>query len=41
MAIYNLIEYTDNYSEPSGSLRKYYKDESSDNLADSESLNRK
>ena len=39
--MYNLIEYTDNHSKTSGSLRKYYKYESSDNLADSESFKSK
>ena len=33
LSIYNLIEYIDNYS---GSLWQYYKDETNDNLADSE-----
>ena len=36
MPIYNLIEYTDNYSKISGSLWHYYKDEPNDNLTDSE-----
>ena len=27
MPMYNLIEYSDNYSETSGSLRHYYRDE--------------
>ena len=31
--MYNLIEYSDNYSKTSGSLWKYYKDEPNDNLA--------
>ena len=35
MPMYNLIEYSDNYSKTSGSLWQYYKDESNDNLADS------
>ena len=34
--MYNLIEYSDNYSKKSGSLSQYYKDEPNDNLADSE-----
>ena len=38
MAIYNLIEYCDNYSKTSGSLWQYYKDEPNGNLADSESF---
>ena len=36
MPMYNLIEYTDNYSKTSGSLWKYYNDEPYDNVADSE-----
>ena len=35
MPIYNLIEYSNNYSKTSGSLWQYYKDESNDNLANS------
>ena len=31
MPMYNLIEYSDNYSKTSGSLWQYYKDESNDN----------
>ena len=27
MPMYNLLEYSDNYSEASGSLRQYYRDE--------------
>ena len=38
MAMYNLIEYSDNYSKTSGSLWQYYRDEPNDNLADSESF---
>ena len=38
MPMYNLIEHSDNYSETSGSLWQYYKDEPNDNLADSESF---
>ena len=41
MAMYNLIEYSDNYSKISGSLWQYYKDERHDNLADSKSLKSK
>ena len=37
MPIYNLIEYSDNYSKTSGSLWQYYRDEPNDNLADFES----
>ena len=36
--IYNLIEYSDNYSKTSGSLWQCYKDEPNDNIADSESF---
>ena len=36
MSMYNLIEYSDNYSKTSGSLWRYYKDELNDNLTDSE-----
>ena len=39
--MYNLIEYSDNYSKTSGSLWQYYKDESNDNLANSESFKSK
>ena len=38
MWMYNLIEYSDNYSETWRSLWQYYKDESNDNLTDSESF---
>ena len=38
MPMYNLIEYSENYSKTSGSLWKYYKDVHNDNLADSESF---
>ena len=36
--MYNLIEYTDNYSKTSGNLWQYYKDEPNYNLTDSESF---
>ena len=36
MSMYNLIEYSDNYSKTSRSSLQYYKDEQNDNLADSE-----
>ena len=39
--MYNLIEYSDNYSKTSGSLWQYYKDEPNDNLEDSESFKSK
>ena len=38
MPMYNLIEYSDNYAKMSGSLWQYYRDESNDNLANSESF---
>ena len=41
MPMYNLIEYGDNYSKTSGSLWHYYKDDSNDNLTDSESFKSK
>ena len=36
MPLYNLIKYSNNYPKTSGSLWQYYRDESNDNLADSE-----
>ena len=41
MPMYNLIEYSDNYSKTSGSLWQYYRDEPDNNLADSESFKSK
>ena len=41
MPMYNLIEYSDNYSKTSGSLGQYYKDNPNDNLTDSESFKSK
>ena len=41
MPMYNLIEYSDNYSKTSGSLWQYYKNEPNDNLANSESFKSK
>ena len=38
MLMYNLIEYSDNYSKTSGSLWQCYKDEPNNKLADSESF---
>ena len=38
MPMYNLIEYSDNYSKTSGSLWQYYKDDPNDNLENSESF---
>ena len=36
--MYNLIEYSDNYSKRSGSLWQYYKDDPNDNITQSESF---
>ena len=41
MPMYNLIEYSDNYSKTSGSSWHYYKNEPNDNLANSESFKSK
>ena len=41
MPIYNLIEYSDNYSKTSGSLWQYYKDDLNDNTANSDSFKSK
>ena len=41
MPMYNLIEYSDNYSKASGSLWQYYKDDPNDNIADSKSFKSK
>ena len=41
MPMYNLIEYSDNYSKTSGSLWQYYKDDPNDNTANSESFKSK
>ena len=41
MPMYNLIEYSDNYSKTSGSLWQYYKDDPNDNITQSESLKSK
>ena len=41
MSMYNLIEYSDNYSTTSGSLWQYFKDEPDNNLSDSESFKSK
>ena len=38
MTMYNLLEYSDNYSKKSGSLWQYYKDDPNNNLANSESF---
>ena len=41
MPMYNLIEYSDNYSKASGSLWQYDKDDRNDNIANSESFKSK
>ena len=41
MPMYNLIEYSDNYSKTSGTLWRYCRDGPNDNLADSESFKSK
>ena len=41
MSMYNLIEYSHNYSKTSGSLWQYYKDDLNDNLTDFESFKSK
>ena len=41
MPMYNLIEYSDNYSKTSGSLWQYYKDNPNDNMTQSESFKSK
>ena len=41
MTMYNLIEYTNNYSKASGSLWKYYKDDPNDNITQFESFKSK
>ena len=41
MPMYNLTEYSDNYSNTSGSLWQYYKDDPHDNLANSGSFKSK
>ena len=38
MLIYNLIEYSNNYSQTSGSIWQYYRDEPNDNIENSESF---
>ena len=38
LPMYNLIEYSDNYSKTSESLWQYYKDDPNDNIADTESF---
>ena len=38
MPMNNRIEYSNNYSKTSGSLRQYYKNEPNDNITESESF---
>ena len=38
MSMYNLIEYSDNYSKTSGNLWQYYRDDPNNNIANSESF---
>ena len=38
MPMYNLIEYSNNYSKTSGSLWQYYIDDPNDNIIQSESF---
>ena len=38
MPLFDLIEYSNNYSKTLGSLSQYYRDESNDNIANSESF---
>ena len=39
MSLYNLLEYSDNYSMTSASLRDYYRDEVSDNADENSFVN--
>ena len=41
MPMYNLIEYSNNYSKTSGGLWQYYKDGPNDNMKQSESFKSK
>ena len=41
MSRYNLIEYSNNYSKTLGSLWQYYRDNTNDNITESESFNYK
>ena len=41
MPMYNLIEYSDNYSKISGSLWQYHNDDPNDNITQSESFKSK
>ena len=41
MSMYNLIEYSDNYAKTTGSLWQHFRDETDDNIEDSESFKSK
>ena len=41
MPMYNLLEYSNNYSKSPGNLWQYYRDEPNDNVANSESFRSK
>ena len=41
MPMFNLIEYSDNYSKTSGSVWQYYRDEPNDKITESESFKSK
>ena len=41
MTMYNLIEYSDNYSKTFGSLWQYYKDDPNENITQPESFKSK
>ena len=41
MPMYNLIQYSDNYSKTSGNLQQYYRDDPNDNITQSESIKSK
>ena len=41
MPMYNLLEYSNNYSKSSGNLWQNYRDEPNDNVANSESFRSK
>ena len=38
MPMYNLIQYSNNYSKTSGSFLQYYRDEPNDNIVNSKSF---
>ena len=41
MPMYNLIEYSNNYSKTSGNLWQHYRDEANDDITESESFKSK